>query len=66
MKLDELEEELERAVFRPPVRLSAGERVLYPEKLINTHLRYLKANSGNRAFKPYYDRLLELLKNKEQ
>lgn len=27
-------------------------------KLINTHLSYLKANSGNIAYKPYFDRLV--------
>jgi len=37
-----------------------------PKKLVYTHISYLKANSGNRVYLPYYERLKQLyLKLKE-
>ena len=36
------------------------------KKLVDTHISYLKANSGNRVYLPYYERLKQLyLKLKE-
>ncbi len=46
--------------IRSPVTLSAGQTAVDPQKMIRTHLIILKANSGNKAYMPYYDRLLIL------
>jgi hypothetical protein len=37
--------------------LSPGVRVIDPEKFVNSHLSFLKANPGNKAYRPYYDHL---------
>jgi len=31
-----------------------------PKKLVDTHISYLKANSGNRVYLTYYERLKQL------
>ncbi len=60
MKLEELERELESLTLPKAVRLSAQETCYNPKELVKTHLSILKHNSGNRIFKPYYDRLIKV------
>ena len=43
-----------------PVRLNPHSTVLNVEKFIQTHLLTVKANTGNRTFEPYLNRLYEL------
>lgn len=60
MRLDKLLSELDKLKPYPSqVRLGVG-LVTNVERMIQTHAGYLKAQSGNRIFKPYYDRLYEL------
>jgi len=41
--------QLRKEIFLPDV-----------EKTVNSYIRYLEANPGNKAYKPYYDNLLEI------
>ena len=65
MKIDELEEALNKAVLRP-LLLSMGQYINNPKKFVESHTATLRFNSGNKHYKPYYDRLLlyyNLIKN---
>ena len=46
--------------FPEQVRISNCEVVTNVPKMIDSHLKVLKANTGNRVFMPYYDRLMLL------
>ena len=43
------------------VKLSKEATVTNVGQMINAHLEVLEGNSGNRAYMPYYDRLITLL-----
>jgi len=58
--LNRLEKELMAMTFPEQVRISKCEVVTNVPKMIDSHLKVLKANTGNRLFMPYYDRLLML------
>jgi len=58
--LNRLEKELKEMTFPEQVRISKCEVVTNVPKMIDSHLKVLKANTGNRLFMPYYDRLLML------
>lgn len=45
-----------------PIRLNQATVISNPEKFVESHLNYLKSNKGNRIYKPYFDRLLQLYK----
>lgn len=46
-----------------PIELKQGETIINVKKYIDANLSYLKSNPGNKAFTPYYERLIQL-KNK--
>ena len=58
--LSRLEKELKAMTFPEQVRISKCEVVTNVPQMIDSHLKVLKANTGNRLFMPYYDRLLML------
>jgi hypothetical protein len=59
LPLPELIDKLDKIKF--PDEIQVGN-VWYrnPRKMADYHIWYLKANPGNKRYKPYYDRLLEL------
>ena len=58
MKLAELESKLKEIKEFKNLNLKDG-RISDPKKFIEINISYLKAQSGNRRYLPYYDRLLE-------
>ena len=44
------------------IEISPCETILNIELFDQTHLTAIKNNSGNKTFKPYYDRLVKLYK----
>jgi hypothetical protein len=58
--LARLEKELKAMTFPEQVRISKCELVTNVPKMIDSHVKVLKANTGNRLFMPYYDRLILL------
>lgn len=43
------------------VRLNNESMITNVGKMIDSHVRILEANSGNRSYMPYYDRLIMVL-----
>jgi len=58
MKLDILEAKLKEIKEFKNLNLKHGT-ISDPQKFIDLNISYLKAQSGNRRFLPYYERLLE-------
>ena len=58
MKLEILESKLKEIKEFKNLNLKDG-RISDPKKFIDLNISYLKAQSGNRRYLPYYDRLLE-------
>jgi len=58
MKLDILEAKLKEIKEFKNLNLSHG-KITDPKKFIELNISYLKSQSGNRRFLPYYERLLE-------
>jgi len=58
--LARLEKELKEMKFPKQVRISKGELITNVPKMIDSHIKILKGNPGNKLFMPYYDRLLML------
>ena len=58
--LNRLEKELKAMTFPEQVRISKCELITNVPQMIDSHIKVLKANTGNRLFMPYYDRLLLL------
>jgi hypothetical protein len=58
MKLDILEAKLKEIKEFKNLNLSHGT-ISDPQKFIDLNISYLKSQSGNRRFLPYYERLLE-------
>ena len=58
MKLVDLEQKLKEIEEFKNLNLKDGT-ITDPQKFINLNISYLKAQSGNRRYLPYYDRLLE-------
>lgn len=44
-----------------PIRLNVCEVWNEPKKLVSSHIVILKANSGNKAYMPYYNRLIKIV-----
>lgn len=45
-----------------PLRLNEASWITNVSKFVKSHLDIVKANSGNKTYKPYLDRLKELKK----
>jgi hypothetical protein len=58
MKLAELEIKIKEIKEFKNLNLKHGT-ISDPQKFIDLNISYLKAQSGNRRFLPYYERLLE-------
>ena len=58
MKLDILEQKLKEIKEFKNLNLLHG-KITDPQKFIELNISYLKANSGNRRYLAYYERLLE-------
>ena len=56
--LARLEKELKAMTFPEKVRISKCEVVTNVLQMIDSHVKILRNNPGNRLFMPYYDRLL--------
>lgn len=58
MKLSELESKLSEIKEFKNLNLKGGV-ITDPHKFIQLNISYLKSQSGNRRYLPYYERLLE-------
>jgi len=58
--LNRLEKELMAMTFPEQVRISKCELITNVPQMIDSHIKILKGNPGNRLYLPYYDRLLLL------
>jgi len=58
--LKRLEKELKEMTFPEQVRISKCEVVTNVPQMIDSHLKVLKGNPGNKLFMPYYERLILL------
>ena len=58
MKLEQLESKLKEITEFKNLNLKDG-RISDPQKFIELNISYLKAQSGNRRYLAYYERLLE-------
>jgi hypothetical protein len=63
MKLNELEAFF-NSIDLPtePINLNEAETITDCKKFVDSHLKYLKGQKGNRLYLPYYDRLIKLYK----
>ena len=60
IQLDRLEKELKAMTFPEQVKISKCEVVTNVPQMIDSHIKILRGNPGNRTFIPYYDRLMLL------
>ena len=58
--LARLEKKLKAMTFPEQVRISKCELITNVPQMIDSHIKMLKGNPGNRLFVPYYDRLILL------
>ena len=58
MKLQELEQRLNQLEIPDSLLIRKDLNIIDCKKFVNSHLNILKANSGNKRFTPYYNRLL--------
>jgi hypothetical protein len=66
MRLDQLEMELKKIEIPKSIKIKSDLNIIDCKKFIDSHLTILKANSGNKRFIPYYNRLIlfyEKIKN---
>lgn len=66
MKLEQLEKELSKFEIPDKLIVKKDLNIIDCTKFLDSHLTILKANSGNKRFIPYYNRLIlfyEKLKN---
>ena len=59
-ELSELEAFFKDFDFPAAVDLAPFERVLDPRKFVDSHIKILRARLGEKAYLPYYNRLLKL------
>jgi hypothetical protein len=60
MTLTELETYFNNQTLPKQVKLSQCETIIDMDKFIKSHISVLKANSGNCAYLPFWDRLNKL------
>ena len=58
--LARLEKELKAMTFPEQVRISKCELITNVPQMIDSHIKILKGNPGNKLFMPYYERLILL------
>lgn len=59
MTLKELKKELKKLEIPNQIKIGA-KNFNNVQKTIDSHIRYLEANKGNKAFMPYWYNLLEI------
>ena len=62
MKLEQIEAYLNSVTLPEYITVKDGEKIMDVRKFVDSHISTLRANSGNRTFLPYYNRLLALVK----
>ena len=62
-ELSELEAFFKDFDFPAAVDLAPFERVLDPRKFVDSHITILRARLGEKAYLPYYNRLLKFKDN---
>ncbi len=45
-----------------PIMLNKATTIVNQKKFVKSHINYIKGNSGNKAFSPYLNRLIQLYK----
>jgi len=60
MRLDQLEIELRKIEIPKSIKIKSDLNIIDCQKFVDSHLTILKANSGNKRFIPYYNRLILL------
>lgn len=60
MHISELKIKLKKITVKE-VQLDKATFISDVPKFIDAHISFLERNSGNKTFKPYYDRLMKLL-----
>ena len=60
MHISELKIKLKKITVKE-VQLDKATFISDVPNFIDTHISFLERNSGNKTFKPYYDRLMKLL-----
>jgi len=56
-KYEKIKIDLEGSNLPERTKLKSGETLINPRKMVNSHIRILDANPGNRVFLNYYKRL---------
>lgn len=59
MKLAELEQKLKDLNLKGAIQLDAATKINDVQLFIESHISFLKANSGNIVYLPYYTRLMK-------
>lgn len=60
MSVNDLEREFKKLSLPKTLVFNQCTTIIDVEKFIDVHITTLKANSGNKRFLPYYDRLLKV------
>jgi hypothetical protein len=60
MKLEELEAYFASAELPEYIELEGGVLQIETKTAVESHIRYLKGNPKNRAYKPYFERLVKI------
>jgi hypothetical protein len=66
MKLEQIEDYLNSVKLPEYITVKQGEKIVDVRGFVDSHIATLKANSGNRTFLPYYNRLLALVRISER
>ena len=61
MRIEEIETYFASIELPQSIHLKAGETIVDVPKFVDSHLKTLKCNSGNRRFLPHYNRLMGLI-----
>lgn len=67
MKIDQIEKAFEKHIDVATLIIVRPDLKIFDmNKFVSSHISYLRANSGNVLYMPYYDRLLETLEHLEK
>lgn len=56
-KYEKIKQDLKNSSLPEKVKLKSGEAIINPKKMVDSHIRILDANPGQRIFLNYYKRL---------
>lgn len=60
MNVEELENYFKSKKLPNKININKYSEIINVQKFVNSHLQFLKGNSGKKTFIPYYTRLIEL------